>query len=172
MRGPPICHCSIRLIPSRSRSASCGMHRKSPRTRTRRSRLVNTAVYVCNIRVNHSTQRLDAAFTLGTRFHPAAGAGRSCSVLDRQFDNSVRLTFDTGELTVIRKARAVWYGTGGTNRGHTCRVRLDAACERTESGSRHVRSVGARRRAELPGFRGAQDRDHVGRAAGLLDRQT
>jgi len=75
-------------------------------------------VYVCNIRVKHPTQRLDAAFTLGTRFHPAAGAGRSCSVLDRQFGNSVRLTFDTGELSVIRKARAVWYGTGRGGKGN------------------------------------------------------
>jgi len=75
-------------------------------------------VYVCNIRVKHPTQRLDAAFTLGIRFHPAAGAGRSCSVLDRQFDNSVRLTFDAGELSVIRKARAVWYGTGRGGKGN------------------------------------------------------
>jgi osmotically inducible protein OsmC len=133
---------------------------------------------------------------------------------------------------VIRKARAVWYGTGrgekgnlssdsgvladtpysfstrfesekGTNpeeeliaaahagcctmalafrlqaAGYTptelhteAAVTLEKNDERTESGSSHVRSVGAGRRAELPGFQGAQDRDHVRRAAGLLDRQT
>src|SRR5467141_2594525 len=39
--------------------------------------------------------------------------------------------------------------------------------ERTESGSGRVRSVGAGRRAELPGFQGAQGRDHTGREAGL-----
>jgi hypothetical protein len=75
-------------------------------------------VYVCNTRVSHLTQRLDAVFLPATRFHPAAGAGRSCSVLDKQFGNGVRLTFDTGELSVIRKARAVWYGTGRGGKGN------------------------------------------------------
>jgi len=75
-------------------------------------------VYVCNTRVSHPTQRLDAVFLPAARFHPAAGAGRSCSVLDRQFGNSVRLIFDTGELSVIRKARAVWCGTGRGGKGN------------------------------------------------------
>jgi osmotically inducible protein OsmC len=75
-------------------------------------------VYVRNTRVSHPTQRLDAVFSPATRFHPAAGAGRSCSVLERQFGNGVRLTFDTGELSVIRKARAVWYGTGRGGKGN------------------------------------------------------
>ena len=39
--------------------------------------------------------------------------------------------------------------------GFSIRRRADAACECTESGSRHVRSVGAGRRAELPRFQGA-----------------
>src|SRR6267378_1658501 len=118
MQGPLTCQRSIRLILSRSRLASSRMHRKSPRTRIRRSRLVNAVVYVRNTRVRHPTQRLDAVFLPATRFHPAAGAGPSCSVLDRQFGNSVRLTFDTGELSVIRKARAVWYGTGRGGKGN------------------------------------------------------
>src|ERR1700730_15406166 len=51
-------------------------------------------------------------------------------------------------------------------------LRPDTARERTESGSGHVRSVGAGRRAELPGFPGAQGRDHTGREAGLnVDRR-
>jgi lipoyl-dependent peroxiredoxin len=82
------------------------------------SALVNAVVHACNTRVSHPTQRLDATFLPATRFHPAAGAGRSCSVLDRQFGNSVRLTFDTGELSVIRKASAAWYGTGRGGKGN------------------------------------------------------
>jgi osmotically inducible protein OsmC len=245
MQGPLTCQRSIRLILSRSRLASSRMHRKSPRTRIRHSSPVNTVVYVCNTKVSHPTQRPDAVFCPATRFHPAAGAGRSCSVLNRLFGNCDRLTFDTEELSVIRKARAVWYGTGrggkgnlssdsgvladtpysfstrfegekGTNpeklvaaahagcftmalafrlqaAGYTPtelhteaavnleksaegfsinRSTLTPACERTESGSRHVRSVSAGRRAELPGFQGAQDRNHIRRAAGVLGRQS
>jgi hypothetical protein len=44
-------------------------------------------------RVNHLTQRLDAVFTLATRFHPAAGAGHSRGVLDRPFDRGVRHSY-------------------------------------------------------------------------------
>src|SRR5437879_10281765 len=46
-------------------------------------------------------------------------------------------------------------------------LRPDPARGRTESGSGNVRSVGAGRRAELPGFQGAQVRDYTGREAGL-----
>src|SRR5450631_2251170 len=118
MQGRLTCHHSIRPIPSRSRLASSRMHRKSPRTRIRCSSLGNSAAYVCNIRVKHPTQQLVAASSLGTRCRPAAGARRSCSVLDRQFGNCDRLTFDTGELSVIRKVRAVWYGTGRGGKGN------------------------------------------------------
>jgi hypothetical protein len=76
-------HCSIRLILSRSRSASSRMHRESLRTRTRHSSQGNTAVYVCNTRVNHPTPPLAAVFTLVTRFHREAGAAHSRSVLER-----------------------------------------------------------------------------------------
>jgi signal transduction histidine kinase len=52
-------------------------------------------------------------------------------------------------------------------------LRPGTARERTESGSGQVRSVGAGRRAELPGFQGAQGQDHTGREAGLnVDRRT
>src|SRR5882757_10706492 len=117
MHGRWTCHRSIQLIPSRSRSASCRTHRKSPRARIRHSSPGNSVVYACNTRVSRPTQRPHAAFLAATRFPLAAGAGRSCSVLDRQFGNSVRLTFDKGELSVIRKARAVWYGTGRGGKG-------------------------------------------------------
>jgi hypothetical protein len=86
--------------------------------RTRHSSLGNTAVSVCNIRVKQPTQRPDAAFSLVTWFHPAAGAAHSRSALDGQFGSGVRLTFDTGELSVIRKARAVWHGTGRGGKGN------------------------------------------------------
>jgi osmotically inducible protein OsmC len=75
-------------------------------------------VHAFNIKVKHPTQQLDAAFSLGTRFRLVAGARRSWRVHDRQFVNSVRLTFDTGEFFVIRKARAVWYGTGRGGKGN------------------------------------------------------
>jgi len=65
------------------------MHRKSPRTLIRHLSPVNAVVYVCNIRVSHPTQRLDAVFLPATPFHPAAGAGRSCSVLDGQIGNGI-----------------------------------------------------------------------------------
>src|ERR1700676_1906735 len=105
MQGRLTCQRSIRLILSRSRLASSRMHRKSPRTRIRHSSPVNSVVYVCNSKVSHPTQRPDAVFLPATRFHPAAGAGRLCSVLDKQFGNGVWLTFDKGELSVIRKER-------------------------------------------------------------------
>jgi osmotically inducible protein OsmC len=72
-------------------------------------------VYVCNTRANHPTQRLAVAFTLVTRFHLRAGAGHSRSVLDLRHGGGA---FDTGELSVIRKARAVWYGTGRGGKGN------------------------------------------------------
>jgi hypothetical protein len=107
---------------------------------------------------------------------------------------------------MIRKAKAVWRGSGragngdlssdsgvlantpysfrtrfenekGTNpeeliaAAHAgCWLRPDPASECTDSGSGHVRSIGAGRRAELPGFQGAQGRDHIGREAGLMER--
>src|SRR6266851_5220239 len=89
MQGPLTCQRSIRLILSRSRLASSRMHRKSPRTLIRHLSPVNAVVYVCNTRVSHPTQRLDAVFLPATRFHPAAGAGRSCSVLDGQIGNGI-----------------------------------------------------------------------------------
>ena len=40
------------------------------------------------------------------------------ALLARRVDSAIGLTFDTGELSVIRKARAVWYGTGRGGKGN------------------------------------------------------
>ena len=84
---------------------------------------------------------------------------------------------------MIRKARAVWYGTGRGGKGNLSSdsgVLADTPYsfstrfenEKGTNPEELIAAAGARRRAELPGFQGAQDRDHVRRAAGLLDRQT
>jgi hypothetical protein len=106
MRGPLAYPCSIRPIPSRSRSASSRMHRGVPRTQTRHSSPANTVVYVCNSRENHPTQRPVAVFTLVTRFRPAAGARHSRSVLERPFDRRRGRSLPYGGPSLHRRPSA------------------------------------------------------------------